>query len=239
MAANYHINYGANYDVSYHVDLVFCIDITGSMRPVIDLVKNNALRFYDDVQKNMERKGKKIDQMRIRVIAFGDYIASMSEGTIPMMTTDFFKLPEQQESFRKSILALDPYGGGDEPEDGLEALAYAMRSDWDRGGVKRRHIIVVWTDASTHELGFGRACAAYPPNMAKDFDELTEWWGDEVEETYMDHNAKRLLLFAPKARYWTDISANWEQTIHFQSEAGNGLQEVDYDLIIDTIASSI
>ena len=38
--------------LSYAVDIVFCIDVTGSMTPIIDQVKANALRFYDDVQSN-------------------------------------------------------------------------------------------------------------------------------------------------------------------------------------------
>jgi hypothetical protein len=32
--------------LKYAVDIVFCIDVTGSMTPIIDQVKNNALRFY-------------------------------------------------------------------------------------------------------------------------------------------------------------------------------------------------
>ena len=39
--------------LSYAVDIVFCIDVTGSMTPIIDQVKANALRFYDDVQANL------------------------------------------------------------------------------------------------------------------------------------------------------------------------------------------
>ena len=105
--------------------------------------------------------------------------------------------------------------------------------------MKRRQIIVVWTDASTHELGYARACANYPSNMAKDFDELTEWWGDEQMHGYMDQYAKRLLLFAPEANYWTDISSSWDNVIHFPSQAGNGLGEVRYEEIIDTISNSI
>ena len=45
----------ANYDITYNVDMVFVIDTTGSMRPVLDLVKNNALNFYNDVTQKHSR----------------------------------------------------------------------------------------------------------------------------------------------------------------------------------------
>ena len=52
---------GENYLFKYNVDMVFCIDATASMRPVINTVKNNALNFYHDVTAAMERKGKNIN----------------------------------------------------------------------------------------------------------------------------------------------------------------------------------
>ena len=47
---------GENYLFKYNVDMVFCIDATASMRPVINTVKNNALNFYHDVTAAIERK---------------------------------------------------------------------------------------------------------------------------------------------------------------------------------------
>ncbi len=41
-------------------------------------------------------------------------------------------------------------------EDGLEALGYAMKSDWNNDGMKKRHVIVLWTDANTHPIGYGK-----------------------------------------------------------------------------------
>ena len=44
---------GENFKMKYNVDMVFCIDDTGSMSPVISTVKNNALNFYSDVVRVM------------------------------------------------------------------------------------------------------------------------------------------------------------------------------------------
>lgn len=222
--------------LTYNVDMVFCIDTTGSMGSLLETVKNNALNFYDDVMKKMTDKGKIINRLRIRIISYRDYLADHDNA---MLVTDFFDLPLQNTEFEKCIRGLRPMGGGDEPEDGLEALAYAIRSDWDTQGMKRRQVIVVWTDAPTHGIGYGKADANYPANMAKSFEELTQWWGDVQNPGYMNQSGKRLLLFAPEAEYWTSIADNWNQVIHFPSKAGKGLEEIDYDLILNTIANSI
>ena len=66
----------------YAVDIVFCIDVTGSMTPILDRVKDNALRFYDDVQKNLTDKGKNVDELRVRVIAFRDFKADGAAGPV-------------------------------------------------------------------------------------------------------------------------------------------------------------
>ena len=162
----------SNYKMTYNVDMVFCIDCTGSMDNIIEMVKNNALNFYQDVTDVMEKKHKHITQLRVRVVAFRDYKA---DGENAMMVTEFFKLPQEAEEFEKCVRSLKAEGGGDDPENGLEALAYAIKSKWDTEGMKKRHVIVVWTDAPTHYLGHGSDCANYPKNMAKDIKELSEW----------------------------------------------------------------
>lgn len=226
---------GIGLRMTYNVDMVFCIDATGSMSPVISKVKENALSFYQDVVRVMESKQKTIDGMRVRVIVFRDYIADNE----PMMTTDFFELPGQAKEFEACINSIRAIGGGDEPEDGLEALAYAIRSKWTEEGTKRRNVIVVWTDASTHEIGHGKISGHYPNGMPENFSQLTEWWGDCQMEPYIRNAAKRLILFAPDAPYWKQISSTWNNVIHYPSVAGKGLEEFTYKEIVDGICNSI
>ncbi len=223
------------YKLTYHVDMVFCIDATGSMRHVIDLVKKNALRLYQDISGAMAQKHKEVQQMRVRVIAFRDYIA---DGESAMLASDFYTMPEQAPEFQRCVDGIQPKGGGDIPEDGLEALGYAIRSDWTREGVKKRHIIVLWSDAPTHELGHARDVTWYPEGMAKDFDELTLWWEDEQLGGSMDEGAKRLLLFAPDAPEWSRVSSSWSQVIHVQT-VSEGLQELEYRQVIDAVCNTI
>ena len=55
----------------------------------------------------------------------------------------------------------------------------------------------------------------------------------------MGANSKRLIIFAPDGPGWTDISGVWENVVHHPSKAGEGLSEVDYGTIIDSIANSV
>lgn len=72
--------------------------------------------------------------------------------------------PEEKDGFKGLIMTIDPDGGGDNLENGLDAITYAIRSDW--------------TDASTHEAGFAGKSQYYPKWMPKNFVELTAL-GDE------------------------------------------------------------
>ena len=227
---------GSNYRMTYGVDLVFCIDATMSMDHILDTVKNNALNFYQDFQRVMDAKHKRVERLRVRIVAFRDYLADKERA---MMVTNFFDLPDQASSFQACVQSIVAHGGGDDPEDGLEALAYAMKSSWSNSAKKNRHVIVVWSDDATHDLGFGKAAPNYPKNMAKDFNELTAWWGSRRAPGVMDESAKRLLLFTPDAPGWSTIRDNWNNVIQYESEAGNGLKDCDYDQILSAITNSI
>jgi len=160
----------SNNALKYNVDIVFCIDATGSMGGILDKVKSRVLNFHGDLLETMEKKNKHVDTLRVRVVAFRDYAA---DGDQAMLVTDFFNLPEQSEIFANCIRSIQPKGGGDDPEDSLEALAYATGSDWLRTqSLMKRQVIVLWTDAGPHPLGFGSNAGNYPKGMPRDLTEL-------------------------------------------------------------------
>lgn len=228
---------GSNYGGKYDVDIVMCIDATGSMGPLIKMVKENALSFYGDFMKRLEEMKKHVNQVRVRVIAFRDYLA---DGDKAMIMTGFYNLPEQAAEFEELVNQIEPMGGGDNPEDGLEALAYAIKSKWNKSEGKKRHVIVVWTDDATHDLGFGRKAPNYPAKMAKDFNELSEWWGvGGSQNAVMDTQSKRLLIYAPPMESWTTIASTWDNAILYPAAAGQGLDDTTFSEILDLICGSI
>ncbi len=218
--------------VKYAVDLVMCIDATGSMGHLIEEVKSAALKFYDKLEAKMEVKKKKIDQLRAKVIVFRDYWADSAD--MAMVCSEFFNLRSQSSDFANFVSRIVADGGGDEPENGLEALALALKSNWENGDFsKQRYVVVVYTDASAHSLEKGPKPSHYPDTIPKTLDDLTDYW------TEMSTPAKRLLLFAPDASPWTMIAQSWDNTIHFPSKAGEGLEELEMDEILDVVANSI
>ncbi len=223
----------------YAVDIAFCIDVTGSMNPVLDAVKANALAFHDKLLAVLAKKDKAIAQLRVRVIAFRDFADRADDA---LETTDFLLLPDQDAEFAGFVNGLRATGGGDEPESALEALAVAIDSPWERGLDRRRHVIVMFTDASAHPLGVpaARAAHTYPGSIPTSIDDLFENWGyASSQSAAMENAAKRLLIFAPDADPWNVIAADWNNTIFLQSKAGDGLEEREMEEIINAIANSI
>lgn len=218
---------------SYLVDIVLCIDCTGSMAPVIEQVKRHALDFSPALDELMRSKGKRIDELRVRVVAFRDVFADDADW---LNTTDLIDMRHAPELFRDAVLPLVATGGGSEPESSLEALALAILSDWANASqAKARRVIVMWTDASAHKLEKSAASRSplLPPGLPGSLDELTEMWNDQPAQS------RRLLLYAPDTYPWNLIAAGWSQTIHFPSVAGDGLQEHEFQAILNAIANSV
>ncbi len=227
-----------SYPREYSIDVVFCIDATMSMSWILEKVRENALSFHGDLVRMMERKNKRVGNFRVRVVAFRDYLC---DGEDAMMETEFFELPRQSGEFAQCIRSIQPGGGGDDPEDALEALACAIRSDWyETPSVFKRQIIVLWTDAAPHSLGHGSSAPNYPENMPATMEELSAWWGSrEVPSPYMSNRAHRLILCSPDNGTWNHIADNWEYVIHMPSRDGEGMQEFDFRNIMDVVADAI
>ena len=181
----------------------------------------------------MTAKGKNVDQLRVRVLAFRDFVA---DGAAALDESPFFTLPEERASFSDFVNGLIAEGGGDAPESGLEAVALAIDSPWTTTGDRRRQVIVVWTDQPAQPLD----ASVLPPDLSSrvpaDFSALTDAWEDE--QGRMGSSSKPHPLCARRAR-WSDISGVWENVVHHPSQAGGGLSEVDYGTIIDSIGNSV
>ena len=208
------------------------------MSPVIDLVKEKVRKFPHDLKDILAKKEKVVDILRIRVIAFRDFASDADA----MQASEFFTVEPGTDlaKFESFVSGLSASGGGDEPDSALEALSIALMSNWTHEGDKQQHVIVMFTDASAHSLEsrVGEVSERFKGQVAASLDELTDWW-DGGQTVRLKKAARRLLIFAPDAYPWNTIGDAWGQTVWLDSQAGKGLEDVEYETILTTIANSI
>jgi Mg-chelatase subunit ChlD len=124
------------------VDIVFVLDITESMQPYIDAVKQNMINFAQDLEQNHR-------DYRLGLVTFEDYVVS----AYPDCNCEYSKtMTSDAQKFTDWVGTLHAGGGGDIPEDQLDALAYAATLPFrpDAQG-----IIILITDAPPHVAGDG------------------------------------------------------------------------------------
>ncbi|MBQ3016459.1 MAG: VWA domain-containing protein [Clostridia bacterium] len=209
--------------LDYHVDLIMCIDGTRSMYKIINDVKAKALSFHPMFVEEMEAAGKSVQQLRVKLIVFRDYGCDSE----PMLESPFFTLGgdiDESAEFHEFASSVEAIGGGDIPENGLEAIALAMKSDWSNRGAVRRHVIMVHTDAPALDLGVRAGAPGYPDDIPTSLPELRELW----ESQELEDRAKRLILFTPDTEPWTNL-INWSQTFH-QASANAGVDTTNDEL---------
>ena len=216
------------------IDIVFCIDGTGSMSPCFENVKANARRFYADFSSAMTGMGSQIDMMRVKMIVFRDY---KSDGSEAMVQSRFFELPEEEEEFSAYLSGLRSHGGCGEDANGLEALYFAMKSDFVTGS-NDRQVIVLCADTTAIPLHKRSKCAGYPQDMV-DYDGLLELWlGSQKYPSKLLQRNKRLVMFAPEDSIYDDMHQRFNRSVFQAVEIHKGLDDISFDSIIKIIAAS-
>jgi len=116
------------------VDIVVVFDITESMGPFIDGMKEAAITFA-------ERLAKANRDYRLGLVTFEDYVVRQD----PVFT-------RSATEFKSWIGALQAGGGGDIPEDALDALEAASKFPFRPDA---QAVIILITDAPNHFRGDG------------------------------------------------------------------------------------
>lgn len=235
----------------YNVDLVMCIDGTQSMVGIIKKIKVLAKAMPALFSERMVEEQKTVGKFRVKLIVFRDY---KYDGAKAMEQTTFFDMsdPNGQCELEKAIMDIVPSGGGDLPENALEAIAEALKSDWTTdGGYYRRHAIMVFTDADALPLQDADRVASpnYPRSMPKDQNELKSWFKNgisdqEVPSSYVPSKG-RLIVYAPKTddNTWWQVdkwSANGgRQVFVIPTKLDGGCDEIDFKDALGVLAGTI
>jgi Mg-chelatase subunit ChlD len=123
------------------VDLLFVLDVTGSMQAQIDQLKN-AISI---LQLNLSSLSAKV-RLRFGLVQYRDRGDDFLVRTIPFT--------QDAEAFSKALSGVQADGGGDTPEDLQSALDTAVRAmDWNQGGIRLGFVV---TDAPPH-LDYGES----------------------------------------------------------------------------------
>jgi Mg-chelatase subunit ChlD len=168
------------------VDIVFVLDITESMQPYIDAVKQNMINFAQDLAQNHR-------DYRLGLVTFEDYVVS----AYPDCNCPYSKtMTPDVQKFTDWVGTLHAGGGGDIPEDPLDALAYAATLPFrpDAQG-----IIIMITDAPPHVAGDGpdrTGDTGYRLHHADPSADVTEQTGASVAAK-LDKNGLTLYAVAP------------------------------------------
>jgi hypothetical protein len=124
------------------VDIVFVMDVTESMQPYIDAVKQSMVSFAHDLAANNR-------DYRLGLVTFEDYTVSKYPDCNCAYRN---KLTSNVNEFTQWVGSLHASGGGDIPEDQLDALNYASTLPLRPNA---QAIFILITDAPCHVRGDG------------------------------------------------------------------------------------
>ena len=242
-------------DYKTAVDLVMCVDVTGSMNKLIDAVKEFAKSVPTDLVAQLNEVNRQTETMRVRVIAFRDFYWDYVSSRYPACEISrFFGVisggevdTDESKAFEDFVSTLEAKGGGREaavdPESSLEALHLAFKSEWnnDPSIAKQRRIVMLFTDSVPHTLDDERrneekyqhpvtGKMGYPEDMPASMSALQ----DEYLE--IGTNA-RLIVYARECEIWQSVGG-WTAAQAFWNN-DKGLAGIDKDVLYKVLKKSM
>jgi hypothetical protein len=178
------------------VDIVFVMDVTGSMEPSIKDLASNVAMFIDSLTHADPNGGAPVKDWRAKIFGFRDVT---NTDAAAFVDNPFVR---DAKSLRTQLDALKAEGGGDEPESALDALYKVAtmghtEKDASEDATKWRHrssaarVAILFTDASCHlQLA------------------IPEAKGGTMEDLFNVLMANRIILniFAPDMPCWDELS---------------------------------
>ncbi|HEX8380216.1 MAG TPA: vWA domain-containing protein [Allosphingosinicella sp.] len=141
-------------------DIVFVVDISGSMAPCIDALRQNIETFVGSLSSGDANNAAPVKDWRAKVVGYRDIEAAESEGLPWIVDNDFVR---DQGELKAQLAALQANGGGDEPESLLDTLYKVATMEASPKGAQTveagkwryrsdaARVVVVFTDASFKE----------------------------------------------------------------------------------------
>ncbi|MCP4185034.1 MAG: hypothetical protein GY761_17270 [Hyphomicrobiales bacterium] len=214
---------------NYVLDIVMCIDATGSMQNTLNSVQQNAATF--DTQLRSELGLEANDprfKIRVRPIYFRDWKDTYYHNTRPrryrdglIMASDFYDLDDSGDTsaFQSFLNSEYASGGFDYPEASGACMNEGMRSNWydvenqtdfpEDENLTVFPIIVVWTDNSIQQLWRTQSyMSATQPTSYTSFE--AQWNNPAI----IPQDPKLLILFGPQDYSGWSTVKNWNNYVH-------------------------
>ncbi|MDB5744077.1 MAG: hypothetical protein JWR68_2392 [Polaromonas sp.] len=141
-------------------DLVFLVDVSGSMATCIDALRKNIEAFIDSLSHGDANNAAPVKDWRAKVVGYRDIEMVEADG-LPWLVDNAFV--RDAGALKSQLAALQANGGGDEPESLLDALYKVASMEATPKGsqsedpAKWRYrsdaarVVIVFTDASFKE----------------------------------------------------------------------------------------
>ncbi|MDB5869272.1 MAG: hypothetical protein JWP96_1604 [Polaromonas sp.] len=141
-------------------DLVFLVDVSGSMATCIDALRTNIEAFIDSLNRGDANNAAPVRDWRGKVVGYRD-IEAAEHDALPWIVDNPFV--RDAAALKSQLATLEAAGGGDEPESLLDALfkvasmeAIPKGSQSEEPGKWRyrsdaARVVIVFTDASFKE----------------------------------------------------------------------------------------
>ena len=141
-------------------DLVFLVDVSGSMGTCIDALRKNIEAFIDTLNRGDANNAAPVRDWRAKVVGYRDLDFEKADGIPWFIDNPFVR---DAGALKGQLAALQAAGGGDEPESLLDALYKVASMDampkgsqseepgkWRYRSAAAR-VVIVFTDASFKE----------------------------------------------------------------------------------------
>jgi hypothetical protein len=100
-------------------DIVFLVDVSGSMSPCIDALRRNIETFIDSLSQGDANNAAPVKDWRGKIMGYRDIEAAQSEDLPWIIDHPFVR---EASALKAQLAELQANGGGDEPESLLDAL---------------------------------------------------------------------------------------------------------------------
>ena len=141
-------------------DIVFVIDVTGSMTPIIDALRKNIETFIDSLSRGDANNAAPVKDWRGKIVGYRDIDHAEAEG-LPWIEDHPFV--RDAVALKTQLAGLRAAGGADEPESLLDVLYKVATMETSPKGAQGEdpnkwryrseaaRVVIVFTDASFKE----------------------------------------------------------------------------------------